>query len=133
METGPQTARSMRLACALTALNVVVASGFAVAGLIKPELILPAGASPTQASGVFAIYAADRTIPLALITFFAIYKNSASALVVLGVLAGTIQVADAAAGLVQHDVAKTVGPLFLAMLQAYAVVVFWKISKAISN
>jgi len=33
-------------------------------------------------------------------------------------------------GLFQHDVGKTVGPLFLAILQAYAVTRFWKASKA---
>ena len=133
METSPRSANSMRLACALTALDVMIASGFAVAGLIKPDLVLPAGATPTDASGVFAMYAAARTIPLALITILAIYNSSASVLVVLGLLAGTIQVADAAVGLLQHDIGKTVGPLFLAMLQAYAVAIFWKISKTISN
>ena len=82
---------------------------------------------------VFAMYAAARTIPLALMTIAAIYKRSAAALLVLGLLAGIIQFADAAVGLLQHDVGKTVGPLFLAILQAYAVRVFWRASKAASN
>jgi hypothetical protein len=126
METTPQSAHTMGLASALTALNVVVASGFSIAGLIKPELILPAGATPTDASTIFAMYAAARTIPLALITIAAIYQGSASALLVLGLLAGVIQFVDAAVGLLQHDVGKTVGPLFLAILQMYAVTIFWK-------
>jgi hypothetical protein len=79
------------------------------------------------------MYAAARTIPLALTTMVAIYKGSASALLVLGLLAGIIQFADAAVGLLQQDIGKTVGPLFLAMLQVYAVTIFWKASKAISN
>jgi hypothetical protein len=120
----------MGLASALTALNVVVASGFSITGLIKPELILPAGMTPTDASTIFALYAAARTIPLALITLVAIYKGSASALLVLGILAGIIQFADAAVGLFQHDIGKTLGPLFLAILQAYAVTIFWKASNA---
>jgi hypothetical protein len=123
----------MALACGLTALNVVVASGFSIAGLIKPELVLPTGAAPTDASAIFARYAAARTIPLALMTMVAIYKGSASALLVLGLLAGVIQFVDAAVGLLQHDVGKTVGPLFLAILQVYAVTIFWKASKAVSN
>ena len=98
---------------------------FSIAGLIKPELVLPAGATPTDASAIFAMYAAARTIPLTLITMAAIYAGHASALVVLGLLAGIIQFADAAVGLLQHDVGKTVGPLFLAILQVYAVRVFW--------
>jgi hypothetical protein len=123
----------MGLASALTALNVLVASGFSIVGLIKPELVLPSWASPTDASTIFAMYAAARTIPLALMTMVAIYKGSASALFVLGVLAGIIQFVDAAVGLLQHDVGKTAGPFFLAILQVYAVTIFWKASKATSN
>jgi hypothetical protein len=130
METTPRPAGNMGLASALTALNVVVAGGFSIAGLIKPELVLPVGSAPTDASTIFAMYAAARTIPLALVTMAAIYRRSASALAVLGLLAGIIQFADAAVGLLQQDIGKTVGPLFLAILQAYAVTVFWKESKA---
>jgi hypothetical protein len=133
MATTPRAADKMGVASGLTALNVVVASGFSMAGLIKPELVLPAGSPPTDASAIFAMYAAARTIPLALTTMVVIYKGSASALFVLGLLAGIIQFADAAVGLLQHDIGKTVGPLFLAALQAYAVTIFWKISKATSN
>jgi hypothetical protein len=133
METTPQSVSNMGLASALTALNVVVASGFSIAGLIKPELLLPAGATPTDASTIFAMYAAARTLPLALITMVAIYKGSVSALVVLGLLAGIIQIVDAAVGLYQRDIGKTVGPIFLAILQVYAVTVFWKAPKAASN
>ena len=133
METTPRSADNMGLASALTALNVVVASGFSIAGLITPELVLPLGATPTDASAIFAMYAAARTIPLALITMVAIYKGSAPALFVLGLLAGIIQFVDAAVGLLQHDLGKAVGPLFLTILQAYAVVVFWKASQATSN
>ena len=63
----------------------------------------------------------------------AIYNGSASALFVLGLLAGIIQSVDTAVGLLQHDIGKTVGPLFLAILQVYAVTIFWKASKATLN
>src|SRR5882724_10261892 len=102
METTPRSADNIRLASALTALNVVVASGFSIAGLVKPELVLPTGAAPTDASAIFAMYAAARTIPLALITTVAIYKGSASALLVLGLLAGLVQLLDTVVGLLQH-------------------------------
>jgi hypothetical protein len=133
METPPRSANNLGLASALTALNVVVASGFSIAGLVKPELILPAGATPTDGSAVFAMYAAARTIPLALLTLVAIYKGSAPALFLLGLLAGIVQLADAAVGLLQHDIGKTVGPLFLAILQMYAIRIFWKASKATTS
>src|SRR5712671_7472070 len=106
METTPRSAENMGLASALTAMNVLVASGFSIAGLIKPELVLPPGAAPTDASAIFAMYAAARTIPLALVTVVAIYKRSTSALLVLGLLAGIIQLLDAGVGLLQHDIGK---------------------------
>jgi hypothetical protein len=123
----------MGLASALTALNVLVAGGFSIAGLIKPEVVLPTGATPTDASAIFAMYAAARTIPLALITMVAVYIGAASALLVLGLVAGVIQFADAAVGLLQHDIGKTVGPLFLAILQMYAVTIFWRASKTTAD
>jgi hypothetical protein len=119
MLTAP--ARRMRLASAITALNVLVASGFSVAGLFRPEYVLPAGSVQTQASLIFAMYAAARTLPLALLALAAIYQRSPASLKVLGLLAGFIQFADAAVGLYQHDIGKTIGPLVLGALQMYAV------------
>jgi hypothetical protein len=110
-------AGAMRAACVVTALNVLVASGFAIAGLVSPAAILPPGAAPNEASLIFALYAAARTIPLALFVLAAIYRGSAAALLVLGALAGVMQLLDAGIGLVQHDVGKTVGPLVIAGVQ----------------
>src|SRR5258705_11383797 len=115
MERTPRSADSMGLASALTALNVVVASGFSIAGLIRPELVLPTGATPTDAPAIFAMYAAARTIPLALITMVSIYKAAASALLVLGLLAGIIQFVDAGVRLLHRAPGKPVGRLCLAM------------------
>jgi hypothetical protein len=116
----------MRVASLVTALNVLIAGGFAIAGLISPKSILPAGALPTEASLIFALYAAARTIPLALMTLAAIYKRSASALIVLGLLAGGVQLADAAIGIFQGDPGKIFGPLIIAGLQFYAVFILKK-------
>jgi hypothetical protein len=63
------------------------------------------------------MYAAARTIPLALFALGAIYKQSISALLILGALAGTIQLLDAGIGLFEHDLGKCAGPLFIAALQ----------------
>ena len=116
---GPAT--RMRLASAITALNVLVASGFSIAGLLKPEYVLPAGSVQTQASFIFAMYAAARTLPLAMMASVAIYQRSSSNLRVLGLLAGFIQFADGAVGLYEHDIGKTIGPLILGVLQMYAI------------
>jgi len=123
MTTASPPTKTMRLVSAITAINVLVASGYSIAGLLRPQAMLPAGSLPTDASFLFALYAAARTLPLALLTLAAIYKRSPSALLVLGFLAGVIQFADAAVGLFQHDIAKTVGPLVLGAFQMYAVFV----------
>lgn len=117
--TLPQ-AGSLRLASWITAINVLVASGYAVAGLVRPEAILPAGSDPTNASFVFALYAAARTLPLAALTLAAIYKRWWPTLLALGLLAGVIQFVDAIVGFYQHDIGKTVGPLVLGAFQMYA-------------
>jgi hypothetical protein len=105
----------MRIASLVTAINVLVAGGFSIAGVISAKSILPV--VPTEASFIFAMYAAARTIPLAFITLIAIYKNSESALLILGTLAGVIQLLDGGIGLLQHDLGKTMGPLVIAALQ----------------
>jgi hypothetical protein len=119
-------ATRMRLASAITALNVLVASGFSIAGLFKPEYVLPAGSVQTQASFIFAMYAAARTLPLALMALSAMYQRSQSNLKVLGLLAGLMQFSDVAVGIYQQDIGKTVGPLVLGALQMYAVSILRK-------
>ncbi|MEY2394581.1 MAG: hypothetical protein QOF94_926 [Acidobacteriaceae bacterium] len=111
----------MRLVSVVTAINVLVAAGFSIAGLVSPNSILPAGYVPTEASFIFAMYAAARTIPLAFMALIAIYKQSRSALLILGTLAGFIQLLDAGVGLLQHDSGKSIGPLVIAAFQFFAV------------
>ena len=89
---------------------VLVASGFAIAGLVAPQAILPLGAAPGEASFVFALYAAARSLPLAAFALWAIAQRNVQALIVLGALAGVVQLMDAGIGLVQHDPGKTIGP-----------------------
>ena len=112
---------SKRIASLVTAINVLVAAGFSIAGLVSPKTILPAGNAPTDASFIFAMYAAARTIPLAFMALIAIYKQSQSALLTLGTLAGFIQLLDAGVGLLQHDPGKSIGPLVIAVFQFFAV------------
>jgi hypothetical protein len=51
----------------------------------------------------------------------AIYKQLEAALLILGVLAGFIQLLDAGVGLLQHDLGKAVGPLVIAAFQFFAI------------
>jgi hypothetical protein len=119
----PLSSRSAtkRIASLVTAINVLVASGFSIAGLVSPKSILPADYAPTEASFIFAMYAAARTIPIAVVALIAIYKQSEAGLLILGTLAGFIQLLDAGVGLVQHDLRKAIGPFVIAALQFFAV------------
>src|SRR3979409_540249 len=109
-----------RIASLVTSINVLVAGGFSIAGLVSPKSILPAGYAPTGASFIFAMYAAARSIPLAFMALIAIYKQSEAALLILGTLAGFIQLLDAGVGMLQHDLGKSIGPLVIAAFQFFA-------------
>jgi hypothetical protein len=115
------TTKTMWLASVVTAIDVLVATGFTVAAIFRPEVVVPPGSVPTQAALLLAMYAAARTIPLALFALGAIYKQSAPSLLMLGALAGVMQLLDAGIGLFQHDPGKFSGPLFIAALQFFVV------------
>jgi hypothetical protein len=115
------TIKAMRLASVVTAINVLVAIGFSIVGIIRPQYLLPAGFVPTQTSLILAMYVAARTIPLALFALGAVYKQTPPALELLGALAGAMQLLDAGIGLFEHDLGKCVGPLFIAVLQFFVV------------
>ena len=115
------TIKAMRLASVVTAIDVVVASGFSIVGIIRPQYLVPAESVRTQASLILAMYAAARTIPLALFALGAIYKQATHALLILAALAGTMQLLDAGIGLFEHDLGKCAGPLSIAALQFFVV------------
>src|ERR1700729_2829145 len=110
------TIKSIRLASVIPAINVLVASGFSIAAIIRPQYLVPT-AVPTEASLLLAMYAAAPRIPLALLVIRTIYKQAAPALLMLGSLAGAMQLLDAGIGLFEHDLGKCAGPLFTAVLQ----------------
>lgn len=76
--TSVSRAAAMRGASIITGINVLVASGFSLAGLVSPQSVLPGAGTPGRASQVFALYAAARTIPLALFALAAIYDDRES-------------------------------------------------------
>jgi hypothetical protein len=118
--------KEWRLAAWITAGDVLIASGFSIAGLIHPQAILPLESPPSAGSFVFAMYAAARSVPLTLIVLATIYQQRVQALVVLGFLAGVIQTCDGVIGVIQHDPGKTVGPLVIAAFQFYVVFILNK-------
>jgi hypothetical protein len=112
---------TMMLASVVTAIDVLVASGFSIAAIIRPQYLVPVESVPTQASLLLAMYSAAPRIPLALLVLGAIYKQAAPALLILGALAGAMQLFDAGIGLFQRDLRKCAGPLVLAVLQFFVV------------
>ena len=114
------TITAMRLASVVTAINVLVATGFSVAAIINPQYLVPA-AAPTEGSLLLAMYAAAPRIPLALLVWGAVYKQATPALLLLGTLAGTMQLLDAGIGLFEHDFGKCAGPFFIAAIQFFVV------------
>ena len=113
--------RAIRLASLVTAINVLVACGFSIAAIIRPQVLVPAESGRTEASLLLAMYAAAPRIPLALFALGEIYKQAASALLILGALAGAMQLLDAGIGLFEHDPGKCAGPLSIAFLQFFVV------------
>jgi hypothetical protein len=111
------TINAIRLASVVTAINVLVAIGFSIAAIIRPQYLVPADSVPTEASLLFAMYAAARTIPVPLFALGAICKQAIPAMLILGGLGGAMQLLDAGIGLFEHDLAKCAGPLFIAVLQ----------------
>ena len=75
--------KAFRLASLVTAINVLVASGFSIAAIIRPQYLVPAESVPTEASLLLAMYAARPRIPLALLVLGAIYKQATPALLIL--------------------------------------------------
>ena len=115
------TIKAIRLASVVTAINVLVASGFSIVAIIRPQYLVPAASVRTEASLLLAMYVAAPRIPLALLALGAIYKQATPALLILGGLAGAVQLLDAGVGLFEHDPGKCVGPLFIAALQFFVV------------
>ncbi|SOE97110.1 hypothetical protein SAMN05414139_10178 [Burkholderia sp. D7] len=118
--------KAMWLASVFTAIDVLIASGFTIAAIFRPEVVVPPGSIPTEASLLLAMYGAARIIPLALFTLAAIYKRATSALLILGTLVGGIQLLDAGIGLFQHDLGKCAGPLVIGVLQFFVVYLLYR-------
>jgi hypothetical protein len=120
------TTWEFRLASLVTAINVLVACGFSIAAIIRPQYLVPAESHPTEASLLLAMYAAAPRIPLALFVLGAIYKQATSVLLILGAVAGAMQLLDAGIGLFEHDLGKCAGPLFVAAVQFFVLYLLYR-------
>jgi hypothetical protein len=111
----------MRFASLVTGFNALVLSSIAVVGLVNPLMMLPVGSVANEAAFTFAIYAAARSIPLAIFVFVSIFMRFGRMMTILGFLAGIMQFADMWVGIYEGNLGKTIGPFALGCLQLYAV------------
>jgi hypothetical protein len=108
---------ALRLVSLFTGFNVIVASGFTISAVVNPHYLVPAASTPTEPTIILGLYAVARTVPLALFALAAIYKRAVGALLILGSLAGCIQLLDAGIGFYGGDISNGAGPLFIAVLE----------------
>jgi hypothetical protein len=105
----------------VTAVNVLVATGYSIAGILAPHTMLSSDIVANQASSIFALYAGARTIPLTIIALISIIKQNKVAIITLALLAGCIQFSDGFIGIYQQDILKSAGPFFIAIVQFVSV------------
>jgi len=105
----------------ITVLNVLVSTGFSVAGMLSPFSILPANITTDKAIIVFALYAGARTIPIVALTIMSIFSKYWNAFITLSVLAGLMQFLDGFVGIYEQDPSKAAGPFIVATTQFVAI------------
>jgi hypothetical protein len=99
----------------ITIINVLVASGFAIAGVVDAAAIIPKGVAVNQGTSIFALYAAARTIPIAFIALYVVARQRDESLLTVALLAAIIQLIDGIVGIYQHDPSKIIGPFVLSI------------------
>jgi hypothetical protein len=110
----------------ITIVNLMISSAFSLAGIFSPYSLLPAGMPVNSGATVFALYAATRSIPLAIVALFTIRMRNKKPLLVLAVLAAIIQFSDGFIGLYERDLSKAIGPFVLAALTFVGIFMNWR-------
>jgi hypothetical protein len=95
-------------------MTIAIAGYYAVAGVLDPGRLVPG--TPARTAQIFADYVAIRSfVLLGAIAVFALARKWRFFEIALA-LNGFVQAGDGVLGIIQHDVLKTVGPGFLALL-----------------
>jgi hypothetical protein len=95
-------------------MAIAIAGYYAVAGVLDPGQLIPG--TPAQTAQIFADYVAVRSfVLLGAIAVFVFARNWRFLAIALA-LNGCVQAGDGVLGIIQHDMLKTVGPGFLALL-----------------
>jgi hypothetical protein len=98
---------------AMTALSALVSAGYSVAAVAQ-----------YGTSNIYALYALSRSVALVLAVGYAIASRTSTALTATALAMSFIQLIDAWIGSVQHDPAKTFGPLAFAIINFLLLALF---------
>ena len=118
------------LASVVTGVNVLIQSAFAIVGIFEPLAMLQPGSVVGESTTIFALYAAVRTLILAVFVLVSILMRFGRMLTVLGFLAGVIQFGDMWVGIYRGDLLMSIGPFLIGCIQLYAV---WMLNNAKRN
>ena len=110
----------------ITVANLIVSAGFSLAGIFNPSVLLPAATPVNSGTLVFALFAAARSVPLAIVALYAITMRDKKPILILAVVGGMIQFADGFIGLYMHDLTKIIGPFALSVLTFAGIVMNWR-------
>jgi hypothetical protein len=98
------------LTCAfITSVSALTSAGFSVAALFSQGN-----------EHLNAMYASVRSLTLVVILLLVLIRRSGVALAVMAITMTLVQGGDAIVGLINHDLLKTLGPLFLAVVTVAA-------------
>ncbi len=114
-EINIQPRRSYRL-CAYVVglLTVGIAGYFAIAGVIAPANVVPGG--DVHAAVIYSGYVSVRSFVLLGALAWLLFRQSWRFLWGVMLLNGLVQIGDAIMGIIQGDLLKTAGPIFLATM-----------------
>ena len=107
--------RHFRVCAFMTVASALTSAGFSIAAL--------------NASGdayVNAMYAASRSLSLAFVSIVVVFLRSRTGFMALSAIMILVQSGDALIGAINHDLLKTLGPVFLALLTAGALIAVMK-------
>jgi hypothetical protein len=79
------------------------------------------------------MYAASRSLSLAFVSIVVVFLRSRTGLMVVSAVMVVVQIGDALIGAINHDLVKTLGPMFLALLTAGALVTWRKAGKKLGG
>jgi hypothetical protein len=98
---------------AMTALSALVSAGYSIAAVAQ-----------YGTGNIYALYALSRSVALVLAVGYALTSRSHTALTATALAMSFIQLIDAWIGSLQHDPAKTFGPLAFAIINFLLLALF---------